>query len=130
MIFDQDIIEAARENSLFRKVIKTGAHAQVVLMSIPPLGEIGNEVHADVDQILLFVEGVGQATVGEDTKTIGQNHLVFVPAGTWHNFTNTGSKDLRLVSVYAPPEHPDGTVHRTKEEADKAESEHQSTANA
>ena len=121
MIFDQDIIQAAKDNSLFRKVIKTGQHAQVVLMSIPPKSEIGNEVHDSVDQILLFVQGEGKATVGDDTKVIGANHLVFVPAGTWHNFTNTGAQDLRLVSVYAPPQHPDGTIHATKEEEDKAE---------
>lgn len=124
MIFDQDIIRAARENTLFRKVVKTGVHAQIVLMSIPPGGEIGNEVHDDVDQVLFFVSGEGKATVGEDAKTIGENHLVFVPAGTWHNFTNTGAADLRLVTVYAPPEHPDGTVHATKEEAEKAEEAH------
>ncbi len=123
MIFDQDIIQAAKDNSLFRKVIKTGKYAQVVLMSIPPKNEIGNEVHDSVDQILLFVQGQGKATVGDDSKVIGENHLVFVPAGTWHNFTNTGTQDLRLVSVYAPSQHPDGTIHTTKEEADKAEKE-------
>lgn len=121
MIFDKDIIAAARENTFFRSVLKTGSHAQVVLMSIPPGAEIGNEVHDEVDQILLFVQGVGSATVGEETKTIGVNHLVYVPAGTWHNFTNTGKEEWKLVSVYAPPEHPDGTVHKTKAEADAAE---------
>lgn len=124
MIFDQDIIEVAKANDLFRKVIKTGPHIQVVLMSIPPKGEIGNEVHEDVDQVLLFVSGTGEAAVGGEKKTIGTNHLVFVPQGTWHNFINTGDTDLRLVTFYSPPQHQDGTIHKTKEEADAAEHHH------
>ena len=118
MIFDQDIIEYAKQNADFRRVLKTGKNSQLVLMSIPAGGEIGNEVHDDTDQILVFVSGTGEAKVAGETKIIGANHLTFVPAGTWHNFKNTGAEPLRLFTIYAPPEHPDGTVHHTKEAAD------------
>ena len=120
MIFDQDIIEYAKQNTDFRRVLKTGKNSQLVLMAIPPGGEIGGEVHDDTDQILVFVSGEGEAVVGEETKDIGPNHLTFVPAGSFHNFKNTGTEPLRLFTIYAPPEHADGTVHHTKEDADRA----------
>jgi mannose-6-phosphate isomerase-like protein (cupin superfamily) len=115
---DVNIMEMARENDHFRREVITGEHSQVVLMAIPPGGEIGEEVHPDVDQILLFVEGEGQAILEGETSGVGAGELVFVPAGTKHNFRNNGEGSLRLVTVYSPPEHPPGTAHRTKEEAD------------
>lgn len=90
-------------------------------MTIPPEGEIGEEVHPDVDQILIFVEGQGEAVLEGKRSSVGPNDLVFVKAGTRHNFVNTGEAPLRLVTIYAPPEHEPGTVHATKEEADVAE---------
>jgi mannose-6-phosphate isomerase-like protein (cupin superfamily) len=116
-----DIVELARQNEAFRREIITGDHSQVVVMTIPPGGEIGEEVHEDNDQLLVFIEGEGQAIVDGQTSPVAPNRLVFVPAGTRHNFVNTGRVPLRLVTVYAPPEHPPGTVHLTKEEADAAE---------
>jgi mannose-6-phosphate isomerase-like protein (cupin superfamily) len=116
----EDIFASAKANDAFRRVVTTGEHSQVVLMTIPPGGEIGEEVHDHIDQTLAFVEGSGSAIIGGSTTPVGVGSLSFVPAGTVHNFVNTGSEPLRLVTVYAPPEHAPGTVHQTKEEADAA----------
>lgn len=116
-----DIVQAARDNDAFRREVITGQHEQVVVMTIPPGGEIGEEVHDDTDQVLAFVDGEGEAILDGETSAIGPNDLVFVRAGTRHNFVNTGSQPLRLLTIYAPPEHEPGTVHQTKEEADAAE---------
>jgi mannose-6-phosphate isomerase-like protein (cupin superfamily) len=116
-----DIVQAARENEAFRREVVTADHSQLVVMTVPAGGEIGEEVHDHVDQILIFVDGEGQAVLEGQRTPIGPNDLVFVKAGTRHNFVNTGDRPLRLVTVYAPPEHPPGTVHATKEEADAAE---------
>jgi mannose-6-phosphate isomerase-like protein (cupin superfamily) len=110
----EEILRVARENEHFRREVATGERSQVVVMTIPPDGEIGDEVHEGIDQMLLFVEGEAEAIVDAD-------ELVVVPAGTRHNFVNRGETPLRLVTVYSPPEHEPGTVHRTKEEADAAE---------
>ena len=122
--FDEDIAALARQNDDFRRVVKTGEHSQVVLMTIQPGSEIGEEVHDDVDQVLVFVEGRGEAVIEGGASPVAPDQLAFVPAGTRHNFRNTGDAPLKLWTVYAPPEHPDGTVHRTKEEADEYEREH------
>jgi mannose-6-phosphate isomerase-like protein (cupin superfamily) len=116
-----DILGVARSNQDFRRVIDTGEHSQLVAMTIPPGGEIGEEVHPHVDQILVFVEGTADAILEGSSSPVGPNDLVFVKAGTRHNFVNTGDQPLRLITVYAPPEHEPGTVHATKEEADAAE---------
>ncbi len=120
------IEQLALENENFRKVLFTNKHSQVVLMSIKPGEDIGLEVH-QVDQILVFVQGTGIALVNGEEKQISAGDLVDVPSGTQHNFTNTGSEDLKLYTVYAPAEHADGTVHKTRAEAVEAEAhEHQS----
>jgi mannose-6-phosphate isomerase-like protein (cupin superfamily) len=116
-----DVVAVARENDAFRREVITGAHSQVVVMTIPTGGEIGEEVHDHVDQILLFVEGTGEAILDGERSPVDTNDLVFVKAGTRHNFVNTDARPLRLVTIYAPPEHEPGTIHRTKEEADAAE---------
>lgn len=121
--FNEDILARARRNSFFREVVSTGPHAQVVVMSIPPKGEIGEETHHDVDQVLVFVEGEGVAVLEGQRTALTPGHLVHVPAGTRHNFLNEGSVDLKLYTVYAPPQHAPGTIHRTKAEAD-ADDEH------
>jgi mannose-6-phosphate isomerase-like protein (cupin superfamily) len=113
----QNTQQSALENNNFRKVLFTNKHSQVVLMSILPGEDIGREVHEVVDQVLVFVKGAGQATVGRETHDIGPGDMFAVPAGTEHNFTNTGDEDLKLFTVYAPPEHPDGVVHATKADA-------------
>ena len=120
MYFCENIVELAKSNTNFRKEMVTGEHSQVVLMSIPPGGEIGEEVH-EVDQVLVFVEGGGKAILNDEETRIEADTLVFVPAGTKHNFINVGASDLKLYTVYAPPEHNPGTIHKTKEEADAAE---------
>ena len=125
MPFNVDIIKLAKANTYFREVVATGPHSQVVVMSIPPGGDIGEEVHDDVDQTLVFVQGEGQAILDGEKSAVAVDRLVHVPAGTRHNFVNTGKVDLRLYTIYAPPEHKPGTIHKTKAEADAAhEAEH------
>ncbi len=114
------IATVAEESPDFRRVLWTGEHTQLVIMTIPADGEIGEEVH-EVDQILTFVSGVGEAKVGGNTRKVNPGDLVVVPAGTKHNFVNTGPNPLVLYTVYGPAEHADGAVHHTKEEADAAE---------
>jgi mannose-6-phosphate isomerase-like protein (cupin superfamily) len=118
-----NIEEAAERNRTFRTAIWTGNHLQVTLMSIGVGEDIGLEVHPDVDQFLRIEEGHGFVQIG-DTKTnlnfekrVSENSAIMVPAGKWHNLTNTGNKPLKLYTIYAPPEHPFGTVHQTKADA-------------
>lgn len=115
------IATVAEQSADFRRVLWTGKHTQLVIMTIPPGGEIGEEVHEGTDQILTFVSGTGEAQVAGERQEVAQGDLVVVPAGTKHNFRNTGVNPLVLYTVYGPPEHADGVVHRTKEEADAAE---------
>lgn len=124
MTFAIDIIEATQSNTWFRNVIATGPNAQVVVMSIPPGGEIGAETHAHLDQVLVFVEGRGTASINGEESPAGAGDLVLVPAGALHNIVNAGQTDLRLYTVYAPPQHAPGTIHRTKADADADESDH------
>jgi mannose-6-phosphate isomerase-like protein (cupin superfamily) len=114
------IATVAEESADFRRVLWTGEHTQLVIMTIPPGGEIGEEVH-EVDQILTFVSGTAQAIVGGQKKNVAQGDLVVVPAGKKHNFLNNGVNPLVLYTVYGPPEHADKAVHKTKEEADELE---------
>lgn len=115
------IVKQALNNNDFRDEVITGKESQVVLMTIQPGEEIGAEVHDDHDQILIFVEGNGQAVLEGQVREIGTNDLVFVHAGVEHNFINTGARPLKLYTIYAPPEHPAGTRHASKAEADEAE---------
>lgn len=121
MAYNENIVELAKRNPYFREVLSTGPHSQIVVMSIPPNGEIGEEVHDGVDQVLVFVAGEGVANVDGEWSVVVPDRLVQVPAGARHNVINTGGTDLRLYTVYAPPEHAPGTIHRTKAEADAAE---------
>lgn len=123
MGFNIDIVEAARNNAFFRQVLSTGPNAQVVVMSIPPCGEIGEEVHEHVDQVLAFVAGEGVAILDGEESPVGPDRLVHVPAGVRHNVLNRGSFPLRLYTVYAPPQHAQGTIHKTKAEADADEAD-------
>jgi len=116
-----DIMQAARANDAFRQVLLTGEKEQVVVMTIPVGGDIGSEVHPDTDQVLVFVDGQGRAELDGVTTLVGPNDLVFVRAGTRHNFTNTGEVPMRLITIYAPPEHAPGTVHQTKADAEADE---------
>jgi mannose-6-phosphate isomerase-like protein (cupin superfamily) len=116
-----DIVALARENQAFRRVIDTGRHQQVVVMTIPPGGAIGLEVHAEIDQVFIIVEGSAEAIVGDRSMSVVANDLVFVTAGTRHDIVNRAAAPLRLITVYAPPAHAPGTVHLTRAEADAAE---------
>lgn len=115
------IATVAEQSADFRRVLWTGKHTQLVIMTIPPGGEIGEEVHEDTDQILTFVSGTGEALIASEARPVTQGDLVAVPAGHQHNIVNVGPNPLVLYTVYGPPEHADGVVHRTKEEADAAE---------
>ena len=116
-----DIAKTAEQSADFRRVLWTGEHTQLVIMTIPPDGEIGEETHDENDQILSFVSGVGKAVIEGKGKAVGPGDVVVVPAGVKHNFVNTGPNPLVLYTVYGPPDHADGAVHATKEEADAAE---------
>ena len=119
---NEDIAGHAKKNTDFRRVILTNKFSQVVLMSVEPGDDIGEETH-EGDQILYFVDGEGEAVLSGKKSKIAAGSLVSVPAGIRHNFINTGSKPLKLYTVYAPPEEPEGTVHKTKAEAEAAEAE-------
>jgi mannose-6-phosphate isomerase-like protein (cupin superfamily) len=119
--FNLDIVGSAEANPYFREVVATGVHSQVVVMSLPPGGEIGEETHDHVDQVLVFVDGRGHAMLDGERSEVGPGRLVLVPAGTHHNIVNDGPHEMKLYTIYAPPQHAPGTVHRTKSEADAAE---------
>ena len=120
-MFKQSVATVAENSGDFRRVLWTGRHTQLVIMTIPPGGEIGAETHRDTDQILTFVSGSDEADVAGQTRHVAQGDLVAVPAGTRHNFRNTGVNPLVLYTVYGPPEHTAGAVHATKHDADAAE---------
>lgn len=115
------VIRKTLDNDAFRDEVITGKQCQLVLMTLQPGEEIGAEVHEDHDQILVLVEGNGQAVLEGQAREIGTNDLIFVHAGVEHNFINTGARPLKLYTIYSPPEHPEGTRHATKQEADAAE---------
>ena len=122
-VINFSIATEAEKSPDFRRVLWTGEHSQLVVMTIPAGGEIGEETHEDTDQILTFVSGTGKAIVSGSEKNVAQGDLVVVPAGLKHNFVNTGPNPLILYTVYGPPEHSAGAVHKTKEEADRLEEE-------
>ena len=122
--YTEDVLRLARENDNFRRVLFTTERSQLVLMALKPGEEIGEEVHEGIDQVLAFSDGEGEAVIEGKRNPVRAGTVVVVPAGTRHNFVNTGGAPLKLVTVYTPPEHPDGTLHRTKEEADEYEREH------
>nr|WP_249260960.1 cupin domain-containing protein [Virgibacillus pantothenticus] len=125
-----NIEEATKQNNTFRTAIWTGNHLQVTLMSIPVGEDIGLEVHPDTDQFLRIEEGQGLTQMGNRKdklyfqRYVDDDDAIMIPAGTWHNITNTGDKPLKLYSIYAPPEHPFSTVHQTKADAAAIEEHH------
>jgi mannose-6-phosphate isomerase-like protein (cupin superfamily) len=118
---------AARRNQNFRTTLWTGENLQVTLMCIGVGEDIGLEVHPDVDQFIRIEDGRGIVRMGPSkdclnfSRRICRGDAVMVPAGPWHNIINVGNRPLKLYTIYAPPEHPHGTVHRTKAEAQGAE---------
>lgn len=116
-----DITAAVRDNDHFRQVLATAGHTQLVVMSVPPGGEIGEEVHDGIDQILVFVSGRGRAVLDGQETPVGPGQVAVVPSGVRHNFLTEGDEPMKLFTVYGPPDHAPGTVHETKEEADADE---------
>lgn len=121
MAFNEDIIGRAMRNTHFREVLSTGLHSQVVVMCIATGSEIGEETHDDVDQVLVFTAGEGEAILNGERSRVTTGQLVHVPAGTRHNVVNVGTDELRLYTIYAPPEHAPGTIHHTRADAQAAE---------
>lgn len=114
----EDINGKVIANTYFRQVLETGKNTQVVIMSIPANGEIGSEVHEENDQILYLVHGEGRVVLNGEEKPFRQGDLVLVKAGTKHNFITAGSESMKIITTYSPPHHPEGTIHKTKEEAE------------
>jgi mannose-6-phosphate isomerase-like protein (cupin superfamily) len=117
------IEKLTERNNYFRKVLFTGKHAQLVLMCLQPGEEIGNEVHAKVDQFFRVESGKARFVLsnGKEKHLVEAGGAAIVPAGTWHNVINASKKKLKLYTLYSPPNHPKGTIHRTKAAAEKAE---------
>ena len=121
-----DVERATLDNDTFRTVLYTGEHTQLTVMRLGPGEDIGREMHPHLDQFLRLEQGSARVELGrgeddiEETHEVEDDWAIIVPAGVWHNVVNTGPGDVKLYSLYSPPEHPDGTVHRTKEDAEKA----------
>lgn len=113
------------ENTFFRQVLFTGIHTQLVLMCLKVGEEIGMEVHPQVDQFFRFEKGEGIVVINDVKYQVKDGDVVIVPAGSKHNVINTSkTEDLKLYTLYSPPNHPDGTIHKTKEEAEEYEKGH------
>lgn len=119
--FVRNIEESTVENSDFRRVLYTGAQMQLVLMALQPGEEIGEEVHEDRDQFFRIEQGAGEVLIDGRKTSVRSEMAIIVPAGARHNVTNTGTQPLKLYTLYAPPEHVDGTVHATKADAQASE---------
>jgi mannose-6-phosphate isomerase-like protein (cupin superfamily) len=122
-----DIERETRDNTTFRTVVFTAAHTQLTVMSIEPGDDIGREAHPEHDQFIRIEQGTARVELSRTAEAIDETHdaqadwAIIVPAGVWHNVVNTGTEALKVYSLYSPPEHPDGTVHRTKADAMAAE---------
>jgi len=114
-----DIEKESLENTHFRKVLYTAEHMQLVLMSLLPGEDIGKEVHKSHDQFIRVEAGEGVAYINGAETPISDGSAIVIPAGAEHNVRNTGNTALKLYTLYAPPEHKDGTVHKTKEDAER-----------
>ncbi len=123
--FLDNIEEKTLANAYFRQVLYTGQHAQLVIMCLQPNEDIGEEVHEIVDQFLRIEEGEGKVVLDGEERSIKNGDAIVVPAGTKHNLINTSSdKELKLYTVYSPAHHKDGTVHKTKADAEKDTEDH------
>ena len=120
--FVNNIEKATEENSFFRQVLYTGKHAQLVVMCLKPGEEIGMEVHNTVDQFFRIEMGEGKVIMSGEENIFSAGFAIIVPAGTEHNLVNTSqTEELKLYTIYSPPNHPEGTIHKTKAEAMAAE---------
>lgn len=122
-----NIEKATLQNKYFRTALWTGEHLQLTLMSIKPREDIGLEIHPNTDQFLRIEQGQGVVMMGDSKdnldfqRRVYDNYAIIIPAGKWHNLINTGRVPLKLYSIYAPPQHPFGTVHMTKRDAEEHE---------
>lgn len=120
-----NIERAAQQNPNFRTAVWTGCHLQMTVMCIPPCGEVGLEIHENTDQLIRVEQGIAVVKIGKCVnqpdfqQNMCKGDIVFIPAGTWHNVINIGRNALKISSVYAPPNHPRGTVHLRKADAEK-----------
>jgi len=119
--YNGNIEEETLQNTNFRKVLYTGVYEQLVVMSLKPGEEIGMEVHAHVDQFFRIEQGTARFDIDGKAIEADADHAVIVPAGSQHNVTNIGQEAVKLYTIYSPPNHPEGTIHVTKAEADAAE---------
>jgi mannose-6-phosphate isomerase-like protein (cupin superfamily) len=122
--FYTKIEEETEKNNNFRKVLFTGKHSQLVVMSLKAGEEIGMEVHENVDQFFRIEEGVAKFIVDGEETVVSEDEAFIVSAGSEHNVINTGSEELKLYTIYSPANHPDGTIHKDKKEAEEYEKEH------
>ena len=119
-----DIEKKSLENNYFREVLFTGPNSQLVVMALKPGEDIGMETHGDVDQFIRVEAGQGKAVLDGKEYKLADGSAIVIPAGTEHNVINTSSTEpLKLYTIYTPPEHPDGTIHKTKAEAEAYERE-------
>jgi mannose-6-phosphate isomerase-like protein (cupin superfamily) len=125
-----DIEAHTLQNELYRQALWTGTHMQMTLMSLAPGEEIGLEKHPGTDQFLRIESGRGIVVMGDEEENLNfredveDDFAIFIPAGKWHNVINTGDEPLKIYSIYTPPEHPFGTIHKTYEEGMEAEHDH------
>ena len=120
--FNTNIEKVTLENDNFRKVLYTGKHSQLVLMSLLPKEEIGMEVHTDNDQFFRFEKGQGKCIIDGNEYVLTDGSCIVVPAGAQHNIINISeSEPLKLYTIYSPANHPEGTIHKTKAEAEAYE---------
>lgn len=123
--YHTNIEKKSIENEYFREVLFTGPNSQLVVMALKPGEEIGLETHGDVDQFIRVEAGEGKAVMDGEEYMLEDGSAIVIPAGTEHNVVNISpARALKLYTVYTPPEHPDGTIHKTKAEADAYEREH------
>jgi mannose-6-phosphate isomerase-like protein (cupin superfamily) len=123
--YHTDIEKKSLENEYFREVLYTGPHSQLVVMALKPREEIGLETHGDTDQFIRIEAGEGKAVLDGKEFVLRDGSAIVIPAGTEHNVINTSSTEaLKLYTIYTPPEHPDGTIHKDKAEAEAYEREH------
>ncbi|MFA6552395.1 MAG: cupin domain-containing protein [Candidatus Paceibacterota bacterium] len=119
MSYITNIVKETEKNKNFRTVLFTGKKSQLVVMDIPPKGEIGEETHHNVEQTLFFLSGRGKAVLDGIETAVGEGDVVVVTPGTKHNFINTGETSLKVYTIYAPANHIEGRTHKTKADADK-----------
>ena len=123
--YHNNIEEITLANENFRQVLFTGDHSQLVVMALKPGEEIGQEVHDNVDQFFRFEAGEGKVIIDGEETLVGDGDAIIVPAGYEHNIINTSSSEsLKLYTIYSPPNHSAGTIHKTKVQADQYEKEH------